>query len=533
MTILGKFVRRQGRESVVKGRSLSKFTSIKRGILQRRRRLHKVPWRKTRQPNAFEMHLRENDRPEVGKETLLAMESQVMDLLRPSPLRSPECSVPAMASALAGSIQVMDTHANTNYNDNNDDGGRSKDAMFSITRHLTNLRFLTGGAQKESLARRYELITALNNLEKDPATMNTKVNSWLEARDILATVLKLPVDAQSEATAIVPAHTVFAGRELVITPMLLVEEKDEVDKFFLRLEEKTRKAREEELKPSSTKWKQIVHHPTPPPLGLESSVVGEGHYLVSSLERADKEFEFTLQRHTDSYEARIKSQAVAEVEERLKEEEARKLASSLMRSLTSDENAIVRNAMYGIGPDHEILAQVGSDSVQRGSIHRLQPGQWLNDEVIHYFYVMLAARDEELCHNDSSRKRSHFFKSFFMTKLLNEGNTNVALDGKYDYRNVKRWSKNAPGKDIFKLDKIFFPINEGRMHWICAVAFVQERRIQMYDSMGSDGMHYLQSIFQYIKDEHQDKKKAPLPDVNDWELVPCTRETPRQRNGEK
>jgi sentrin-specific protease 1 len=214
------------------------------------------------------------------------------------------------------------------------------------------------------------------------------------------------------------------------------------------------------------------------------------------------------------------------------EEEARQLPF-LMRPLTSDESALVQNVMYGIGPEHEIFAQAGSDSVQRGSIFCLQPGRWLNDEVIHYFCVMLAARDKELCHNHSSRKRSHFFKSFFMTKLLNEGNDDKALEGKYDYENVKGWSKNAPGNDIFKLDKIFFPINKDGTHWICAVAFVQERRIQMYDSLGSDGMHYLQCIFHYIKDEHQDKKETPLPDVDHWKLVPCTRDTPRQQNGEK
>jgi Ulp1 family protease len=71
--------------------------------------------------------------------------------------------------------------------------------------------------------------------------------------------------------------------------------------------------------------------------------------------------------------------------------------------------------------------------------------QWLNDEVIHYFLIMLANRDEEMCRNDPNRKRSHFFKSFFITKLLNEGHANPAMDGKYQYTNVKRWSKQVPG----------------------------------------------------------------------------------------
>jgi len=112
---------------------------------------------------------------------------------------------------------------------------------------------------------------------------------------------------------------------------------------------------------------------------------------------------------------------------------------------------------------------------------------------------------------------------------LNEGN--ASCDGKYEYRNVKRWSKKAPGKDIFKLNKILFPINMGNMHWIAAVIFMKRKRIEIFDSMGSDGSRYLNALFRYVQDEHLDKKKTPLPDADAWELIPTQRETPRQRNG--
>ena len=77
----------------------------------------------------------------------------------------------------------------------------------------------------------------------------------------------------------------------------------------------------------------------------------------------------------------------------------------------------------------------------------------------------------------------------------------------FDYKQVKRWSKKVPGKDIFGLDKVFFPINVSRMHWVCVVAFIQEKRIQFYDSFGSPGTHYLEIIFRYLQEEHWDKKK--------------------------
>jgi sentrin-specific protease 1 len=60
---------------------------------------------------------------------------------------------------------------------------------------------------------------------------------------------------------------------------------------------------------------------------------------------------------------------------------------------------------------------------------------------------------------------------------------------------------------------------------------MKERRIQMYDSMGGSGMHYLKSLFQYLQDEHMDKKGTPLPDKDQWELVGYQPGTPCQKNG--
>ena len=124
-------------------------------------------------------------------------------------------------------------------------------------------------------------------------------------------------------------------------------------------------------------------------------------------------------------------------------------ASSLLRVLADEEANIAHNAMYGPGSPDEIVAILDTDSVQRQSLHKLQPGIWLNDEVIHYYLQILAKRDSELAARSPGRKRSHFFKSFFITKLLDEAG--------YNYENVERWSQKVPGKDIFALDKIFFP----------------------------------------------------------------------------
>jgi hypothetical protein len=173
----------------------------------------------------------------------------------------------------------------------------------------------------------------------------------------------------------------------------------------------------------------------------------------------------------------------------------------------------IRDAMQG-GYEDDIVAKIDEDTVQRRSLATLLPGQWLNDEVIHAYLQLLSC------------DKQHFFKSFFVTKLLNE---NVpGQHGQYQYANVKRWSKKVKGKDIFALDKVFFPVNQNNVHWTLAVAFVQERRLQFYDSMGGSGRQYLVELERYFHDEHKDKKKSADPRV--WTLEPCTTDTPRQRN---
>ena len=87
-----------------------------------------------------------------------------------------------------------------------------------------------------------------------------------------------------------------------------------------------------------------------------------------------------------------------------------------------------------------------------------------------------------------------------------------------------------PGEDIFKLDKIFFPCNINNNHWCLVVAFMQEKRIQFYDSSGRDGMNYLEGIMNYLKDEWRAKKDSQLPESDRWKLVNNTDDTPQQEN---
>ena len=214
------------------------------------------------------------------------------------------------------------------------------------------------------------------------------------------------------------------------------------------------------------------------------------------------------------------------------ERQARESASKLLRPLTPEETQIVKSAIYGIGPPDEILSSQGADSVQRQSMHRLQPRQWLNDEVINYFLKnCLAKRDEKLCAKDTRRKRSHFFNSFFVQTMFDEKNDNPNLRGRYNYKNVKRWSKKVPGKDVFNLRYIFCPVNLDNAHWTSACIFMEKKKIQYFDSFGGTDWSKLKGLLEYLKDEWRAKKGGEM-DTSEWELVGCQESTPRQNNGQ-
>ena len=215
-----------------------------------------------------------------------------------------------------------------------------------------------------------------------------------------------------------------------------------------------------------------------------------------------------------------------EREDKQRRQDAAMAAENMSRSLSDDDLNRVQQALHGIGLLDDELASSATDSVMRKSFHTLRPTEWLNDEVIHYYLSMLTKRDDALSVANPGRKRSHFFKSFFFTKLFDEGVTN-----EYKYSNVKRWSKKVPGKDIFALDKILFACNVLSTHWTCVVIFMQEKRIQFYDSMRGDGYHYLDGLLQYLKDEWAVKKGGELPDADKWTVVGSETSVPQQTNG--
>jgi len=209
--------------------------------------------------------------------------------------------------------------------------------------------------------------------------------------------------------------------------------------------------------------------------------------------------------------------------ERERKEEEERVKRQSFRGLTEDEDEMVDVGLKGKGNEQEIMASLDGDSITRRNLWTLRPGGWLSDEVIHYYFSLLRQRDKEKCESTGGR-RSWFFKSFFFTKLFEEG--------KYQYKNVKRWSKKVPGKDIFELENIYWPLNLNNVHWCCMKADMRNKVITYYDSFGtSDSYGFLKATLRYFEDEWNAKGKPGKFEKNEWTLKETPYDYPQQKNG--
>jgi hypothetical protein len=76
------------------------------------------------------------------------------------------------------------------------------------------------------------------------------------------------------------------------------------------------------------------------------------------------------------------------------------------------------------------VAQHGRYTVRLSSMLTLRDKQWLNDEIINFYHlVILEDKDEVMCSLDSTRTKSHFFGSFFLQQLYNDKHRDSQLQG--------------------------------------------------------------------------------------------------------
>ncbi|GMI48585.1 hypothetical protein TrCOL_g9505, partial [Triparma columacea] len=199
-------------------------------------------------------------------------------------------------------------------------------------------------------------------------------------------------------------------------------------------------------------------------------------------------------------------------------------AALLFRDLTEKEEELVKQGLEEEGTEGDVVGIIDGNSVTRKNLSTLKPREWLCDEVVNFFYSCLKQRDEEKCESSTGGKRSWFFNSFFLKRLLQGGD--------YQYERVKTWSKKVPGKDIFELNSLYWPVNIDNQHWIMLKADMIKRKITYYDSKAnSDYKGFLKATLRYFKDEWKAKGKPGEFKEKEWTTIQNPVDFPKQENG--
>eukprot|EP00931_Biecheleriopsis_adriatica_P117029 TRINITY_DN92594_c0_g1_i1.p1 TRINITY_DN92594_c0_g1~~TRINITY_DN92594_c0_g1_i1.p1 ORF type:complete len:480 (+),score=93.91 TRINITY_DN92594_c0_g1_i1:50-1441(+) len=189
--------------------------------------------------------------------------------------------------------------------------------------------------------------------------------------------------------------------------------------------------------------------------------------------------------------------------------------------ITTEEQKLADAGLWGDGSPDEIVASRFNVEVTRRQLECLRPGEWLNDEVINFYYKLLQERGKSL----SDAPKCWFTNSFFWPKLSGDNK-------EYNYKEVRRWTIKAK-VDIFELDHVIFPMNIGNSHWAMGAIDLKAKGFRYFDSMFSNPpKNFVPFLQRYLGDEHKSKKGGkPFEGAEDWQLLRTEEPLPQQRNG--
>ncbi|CAH3031439.1 unnamed protein product [Porites evermanni] len=247
------------------------------------------------------------------------------------------------------------------------------------------------------------------------------------------------------------------------------------------------------------KWRDVLSDDN---LSRQREISREERKLKAIKQKRDEE----TQALKDRIQQRLKKGWDFEDEEEA-EEEAEEITESFV-VLTPDMDRKVDAALAPGYPD-DPLVEGFRVTLKRSDIATLGNLNWLNDEVINFYFNLLVERS-----NQQGKVKVHAFNSFFYPKLIKSG-----------YASLRRWTKKV---DIFAMDLVLVPVHLG-MHWCLAAVDFRKKCISYYDSLKGSNNQCLSVLRSYLNDESVDKKKVPF-DLNGWKTA-SPKDIPEQLNG--
>jgi len=264
---------------------------------------------------------------------------------------------------------------------------------------------------------------------------------------------------------------------------------------------------------------------------LHTPSVSPGHRRTKSAatpSRSSRRARFTNTYAEDSHREFIRELRQALGQQKAKKDQEEKAIEEQIKKLREEGQAVekslageiprlpellarkVHEALFDT-PDDAVVVENAFGKLSGRDIHRLQKGEWLNDELINYYLLMLKERSyhpekfSKKPHGRAPKKslpKTHVFNTFFYQLLSTRG-----------YSAVRRWTKKAK-VNLFEVDRVLIPINKGGFHWILCVVNVAQQRIEYYDSMGREGesnenRSVLQNVRSFMVEEAKAQNRSP------------------------
>ena len=176
----------------------------------------------------------------------------------------------------------------------------------------------------------------------------------------------------------------------------------------------------------------------------------------------------------------------------------------------------------------EVIYRSGNDTLTAECMSWLRDGYCLDDSMITFYLKnVLALRDRLLFDNT----KNLYHSPFFLQSLFDEYNNDKKLRGKYNYKNVKGWTRgnNFIRRCIFDMNYIICPYNHKNTHWSVGIISVKEKRVYWYDSKGGHNSAMAEGLMEYVRDEYKEIYNEDMDDPG-WRVI-CSEGSP-QRNGE-
>jgi Ulp1 family protease len=156
----------------------------------------------------------------------------------------------------------------------------------------------------------------------------------------------------------------------------------------------------------------------------------------------------------------------------------------------------------------------------KGSLERLKPGKWLNDDIINAYISLINMRSQSL-----GLKKAYIFNTFFYTMIEDMQGRND-----YDFKKLMRII-NRKKVNLLDYEYVLIPVNQTHYHWYLLSINLRTQTFDLIDSMttAQETLATSLSVLQPFLHDYLTATQIETPQTSfKSQILP---DVPKQQNG--